>query len=212
MCLGFRKGGLLPVSGFGYLIPRRERHWRGERAISDNAAGAEGGGTGVLGMTWDSEVFPGQHAQFADAVHGRNVAPPRDARTGSWLPHTLVEGSVPRGIRDETRLTVMIGGATAPWVASANKSELEEIALRAAREHLGLIENPACVAVSVARSAIPQYTIGHAERVRAIREGINALYGAGRARMVGNSYEGIGVADTVARALQTAADLAAEGW
>ena len=208
--MGFRAGGLLGRNGFGYLSPRRERHWRGEVTPSPSSSGDDlGGGNGVLGMTWDSEVFPSQAADLAAAVHAGWVAPQRDATSGAWLPHTLRGTRADGGWPNETRVAVMMGGALSPWVGQPGaQPALVSTALRALREHTGITATPDAMHVSVAAGAIPQYTLGHGDRVAAIRAGLEALYGAGAVTPLGNSFGGIGVADTVAGALGAAEDLA----
>jgi protoporphyrinogen oxidase len=220
---------LLAHDGFGYLVPFRER---GPIPTATAAAAAQAVGAGessspppapapaphVLGMTWDSTVFPGQAEDFARTRrHWR--AEPRP------LPHSLAAADadapsphlhapsgyvgptsadhVPAHTRaSETRVTVMMGGSRWPEVADASEDVLVDQALRAVREQAGIAGvEPSAVLASVARSAIPQYTVGHAARAAAARKGLQEAFG-GAVNILGNSLWGVGVADTVAGALE----------
>lgn len=187
-CLGFRAGSLLPLDGFGYLVPSQERVWR---AISAGGAVA-GSRSAVLGVTWDSIVFPGQHAGHADAIAQRMLFPRRDVRTGGWLPTTAADVS-PRSRSSETRVTVMFGGNdTLP-------NDLEAAAIRTLREDLGVRVSPDSVVTSVATQAIPQYTVGHIARADIVATGVAKIF-SGAVLLAGNAWRGIGVTDTVATA------------
>jgi protoporphyrinogen oxidase len=189
------------LNGFGYLCPARER-------------------AGVLGMTWDSSVFPGQHAEHAASLRGATATAP-GAATASGAAAVARAGpqqvfkrpgqpeDVAPALRaGETRLTVMMGGAYAPDVADRSEGQLVEAALKAARNHVGITMTPTVTVAGVARAAIPQYNVGHRARVAAVEEGVAAGY-SGRVLLVGNSYHGIGVADCIANALAVGERVAA---
>lgn len=72
----------------------------------------------ILGMTWDSQIFPEQ-------------------------------GSSPR-------LTVYIDGNSA-----TSESTCEDIAREIVMQHLGILEEPSDVKVTVLDKAVPQYEVGH---------------------------------------------------
>ena len=169
----------LPHAGFGYLVPQLSRPpaWRSAGGPSTPP---------LLGMTWDSEVFPGQEEGWAGRVRSGRVR-------GLLAPASAAE----------TRVTVMMGGAR------HSSGEYEEgamvaAALAAARHssvRVGVGAPPTVQFVTVARAAIPQYTVGHAERLRRVEAGLASVLGAGRAELVGNSWRGVGAADTAAGAL-----------
>jgi oxygen-dependent protoporphyrinogen oxidase len=150
----------------------------------------------VLGATFDSLAFPGQAEGFAAARRGWRHAP---SGGGSVLPcpAALVPPSVARG---ETRVSVLMGGARWPGSVDAPEALREALALRAAREHLGVAAPPDLVLHSVARKSIPQYDVGHRARVAAARAAAAAVFG-GRLVLVGNSLGGVGAADAIAGAL-----------
>ncbi|CAJ0935833.1 unnamed protein product [Ranitomeya imitator] len=139
-------GDVLPVSGFGHLIPSFE-------------------GDAMLGIVYDSLAFP---------EHNR--------RGGS-----------------STRLTVMLGGA---WFESSlgdpdavSKEVLLSLASTAAATQLGVKETPCRTIVTLNKSCIPQYTLGHWKRIdhlfSYIRQHSLPL------SLVGASYEGVSVNDCI---------------
>jgi oxygen-dependent protoporphyrinogen oxidase len=182
----------LPHRGFGYLVPECTR--RAEAAAAGAApapAPAPASSIPLLGMTWDSEVFPGQEEGWAQAcAAGRAVA--RDA------PPALG--------RQETRVSVMLGGARHCSSGEWGEEAMLAAAMAATRHRsvrIGVGAAPAVSFVSLAREAIPQYTLGHEGRVGVVEEGLRGAFGgAGRVAMVGNSWRGVGAADTAAGALE----------
>jgi oxygen-dependent protoporphyrinogen oxidase len=62
---------------------------------------------------------------------------------------------------DESRLTVMMGGAHDPLVSSLPEGDIVEKATEAVRATLGISHAPDSVVVSVAKKCIPQYPVGH---------------------------------------------------
>ncbi|XP_077116654.1 protoporphyrinogen oxidase isoform X2 [Ranitomeya variabilis] len=139
-------GDVLPVSGFGHLIPSFE-------------------GDAMLGIVYDSLAFP---------EHNR--------RGGS-----------------STRLTVMLGGA---WFESSlgdpdavSKEALLSLASTAVATQLGVKETPCRTIVTLNKSCIPQYTLGHWKRIdhlfSYIRQHSLPL------SLVGASYEGVSVNDCI---------------
>jgi oxygen-dependent protoporphyrinogen oxidase len=140
--LGYRKS-VLDRSGYGYLVPSCEKE-------------------PVLGMVWDSSVFP-QQSNHAE----------------------------------ETRLTVMIGTARLHNFAACREEDFVDIALGAIHRHLGIRTPPCAIVVKIARQAIPQYTIGHAARVKEIEQRLAAL--SPRIRLLGNGLHGVSVNECIAQ-------------
>ena len=60
--------------------------------------------------------------------------------------------------------------------------------------------DPDTIHVSIAKQAIPQYTVGHSKRVKTIENNLYNQYN-NKLHLIGNSYNGVGVADTVANGL-----------
>ena len=136
----------------------------------------------VLGMTWDSCTFPQQ-------VTNGNGA-----------------GSAGRG--NPTRLTVFIGGvrrADGLRAMAAGGGEYEDIgavARRTVAAHLGISDAPSVCEVHYMDQAIPQYNVGHNERINRV-ERLTAQVDP-RLTMSGSLLYGVACNDIVAQARQTA--------
>ncbi|KAM3956755.1 protoporphyrinogen oxidase [Aphomia sociella] len=96
-----------------------------------------------------------------------------------------------------TVLTVMLGGR---WFKekfgdNVNEKKLFEIAMQEIGKILNINEEPSVYNVSILDRCIPQYVIGHYERIDQIRQYIqnNNL----PISLVGSSYDGVGINDVV---------------
>lgn len=74
------------------------------------------------------------------------------------------------------------------------------------KRHLGIDEEPAAVRVSLQRDCIPQYIVGHDERMGEASVLLDRKFG-GRLRVAGNSYTGVGLNDCVRAARDVVAGL-----
>ncbi|VVC93571.1 unnamed protein product [Leptidea sinapis] len=96
-----------------------------------------------------------------------------------------------------TVLTVMLGGRWFHEKFGENpaESKLLEVALREIKAILKIDEKPTAYNVSILKRCIPQYVVGHYDRVDSIREYIenNNL----PISLVGSSYDGVGVNDVI---------------
>ena len=175
-------------SGFGYLVPRQARA-RGTPPI--------------LGMTFDSTVFPGQSDAWSSSCLKKSTNTTPSTSNNSTIIGPGTAADVPIAIADsETRITVMMGGAGAAadgaHVTNMSQEELVACALNAAREQAGVGAGgpPHTVRASIAHNAIPQYNVGHSIRETAVRVGIQTSF-SGRVELAGNSWGGIGAADAI---------------
>lgn len=137
---------ILPVHGFGYLLPR-------SIPFEQNPERA-------LGVVFDSDASIGQ-----DAVLGAKV-------------------------------TVMLGGHW--WDDFDTYPDQEEGAAMAKMtllRHLGIDEEPQAVRVGLQKSCIPQYEVGHDQRMAQVSKGLESF--GGKLRVAGNSYTGVGLNDCV---------------
>eukprot|EP01138_Halocafeteria_seosinensis_P000087 gb/GECG01000089.1/.p1 GENE.gb/GECG01000089.1/~~gb/GECG01000089.1/.p1 ORF type:complete len:538 (+),score=70.45 gb/GECG01000089.1/:1-1614(+) len=155
--------------GFGYLVPTSQWETGGAEDIPESPNPSDVI-PGVLGMTWDSCVFPSQ---------GNEGAP--DAE---YIPE-----------KHGTRVTAMIGGSRFSDVEHMSEDEIELLAILATREHMNIEIDPDVLQANIARHAIPQYNLGHQRRLRSIREEVEVKLP--RLYLAGNSYDGVGVADCV---------------
>ncbi|KAI9099396.1 hypothetical protein DFS34DRAFT_703439 [Phlyctochytrium arcticum] len=143
---------VLPVNGFGYLVPETED-------------------TPILGIILDSCA----------------------------MPHPASD------VEERTRVTVMLGGHKLNKYFSIPPGSEESAttqdlfltaALSAARKQLGVTVPLTNYKVSFHRQCIPQYTVGHSERLKTIHEGLTRD-GQSRVSVIGASYLGVGINDCV---------------
>ncbi|KAF2101629.1 Protoporphyrinogen oxidase, partial [Rhizodiscina lignyota] len=96
-----------------------------------------------------------------------------------------------------TKLTVILGGHWwSGWEALPSTSEGINMARTVLARHMGITEAPDEVQATLQRDCIPQYTVGHADRMRDFHYKLLREYG-GNLRVAGASYGGVGVNDCV---------------
>jgi len=102
-------------------------------------------------------------------------------------------------------VSVMMGGAHAPWVSTKSQSELVEMAKRAMLDHLNVGVKPLETSAVLHRNCIPQYKVGHFDAAQATRKRLadeNLI-------MYGTGVLGAGIADAVGGAL---IDIETKSW
>ncbi|MEW4569660.1 protoporphyrinogen oxidase [Tautonia sp. JC769] len=109
-----------------------------------------------------------------------------------------------RAPEDTVLLRVFIGGALQAHLFERNDEELTAIAVRDVQQLLGASGPPILSRVARHSRAMPQYTLGHLDRVASIRSRAGAHPGL---ILAGNAYSGVGVPDC-ARIGQEAAEAA----
>ncbi|MCJ1295524.1 oxygen-dependent protoporphyrinogen oxidase [Xylographa carneopallida] len=96
-----------------------------------------------------------------------------------------------------TKLTVMLGGHWwNGWDTYPDEEEGANMAKSILARHLNIIEEPQAVRVALQKECIPQYTVGHASRMRRASSSLLDHF-HGRLRVAGNSYSGVGLNDCV---------------
>ena len=155
--LFFSDPKVLPVHGFGYLIPRSVPYAQNpERA---------------LGVVFDSDAAIGQ-----DSTGG-------------------------------TKVTVMLGGHWwDQWDSFPDEDQGASMAKAILRRHLKISAEPDAIRVSLQRDCIPQYTVGHHERLVSGSHELEKNFDY-RLRVAGNSYSGVGLNDCVRAAREVAQEL-----
>jgi oxygen-dependent protoporphyrinogen oxidase len=101
-------------------------------------------------------------------------------------------------------LRVFIGGALQPDLYDLDDSAMESLVLDELASLLGTSGTPLLVRLARHPRAMPQYTLGHLDRVASIRR---RLARHDRLMLAGNAFEGVGIPDVI-RSGQDAADAA----
>lgn len=117
---------------------------------------------------------------------------------GTLFPSSMLPGRAPEG---RALVSAICGGARHPERARLADDELTARVREDLRRTLGITADPEYVRIVRHDEAIPQYTVGHRERVAAVRE---ALKGFAKLELAGAAYDGVSVPD-VARSGAAAA-------
>lgn len=117
---------------------------------------------------------------------------------GTLWDSSIFENRAPEG---HVLLRSMLGGACFPEYIELPDEEIVTRVESDLRATMGIKESPEFVRVFRHEKAIPQYTVGHAERLAALDESLAALPGM---ILTGNSYRGISLNDCVASAVRSA--------
>ncbi len=146
------------------------------------------------------------YASTAVVVSGhalRDVAHPLDA-FGLVIPHaegrrvlavSFASRKLPhRAPKGGVQLRTFVGGALQPELFDASDSRIEGIVEGELRELLGVEGTPDFLRVVRHPRSMPQYRVGHLDRVEAIERAARRLPGFA---LAGNAYRGVGIPDCV---------------
>lgn len=157
--LFYRNPSILPIRGFGYLIPKSV-------PLSENPDRA-------LGVVFDSVSVPGQ-----------------DSTTGS-------------------KVTCIMGGHWWQNKEIPSKQTGYEATLKLLEMHLGITETPEFWNATVQKDCIPQYTVGHIDRMKSLHGKIEHQFPS--LALGGSSYGGVSVNDCVLNSRKIALEIASQG-
>jgi oxygen-dependent protoporphyrinogen oxidase len=101
-------------------------------------------------------------------------------------------------------LRVFIGGACQPELVELSQSELISLAQRELRDLLGVKREPWAVDVAHWPAAMPQYHVGHVQRVQRVRRLTAEHRGL---ELAGKSYDGVGIPSCIRSGEQAAEQL-----
>jgi oxygen-dependent protoporphyrinogen oxidase len=118
-----------------------------------------------------------RRADVAHPLNGFGFLVPRSA--GLKILGTVWSSSLfpNRAPSDHVQLTSFLGGATDPATASLSDSSLIDIAHRELIPILGLKAVPVARGVTVYKRAIPQYNLGHSQRIATIQSELAKIPG-----------------------------------
>jgi protoporphyrinogen/coproporphyrinogen III oxidase len=99
-----------------------------------------------------------------------------------------------RAPKDQVLLRAFAGGALQPDVFALDESEMSKRVEADLRELLGISGDPLFIEVAKWERSMPQYEVGHLERVGEIEALVNQIPGLA---LAGNAYRGAGIPDCV---------------
>ena len=120
---------------------------------------------------------------------------------GTTWNSSLFTARVPQGY---VLLTSFLGGATDPQVIALSHEGLVALVHREIAPILGAQDKPIFSSIQVYRRALPQYNLGHPERLAAIDKLLAGLPGL---RLVGNYLRGPSIGACVDQSLAVAESL-----
>lgn len=110
---------------------------------------------------------------------------------GCLWSSSIFPGRAPDG---RVLLRLLVGGARDPEAAAYPDDELLDLALHDLATTMGIEAPPEMVQIYRHPRAIPQYTLGHLERLRALRDRLQRLPGL---LLHGNGYRGVALNDSL---------------
>lgn len=157
------------------------------------------GSAATVTFAWPREQVP--HALDAFGL----VVPSVERRSILAATFSSVKwpGRAPDG---QVLLRVFLGGTNAPDVCDLDDEALAAMARRELSRLMGISAEPRFTTVLRYQRAMPQYQVGHKERVAALEQKLSRHAGL---VLAGNAYRGVGIPDTIAYASKAAAKLVA---
>jgi len=101
-------------------------------------------------------------------------------------------------------IRTFVGGALDPETAAVEDAQLVPLVLAELRDVLGVSGSPQIVQINRWLGALPQYTIGHCDRVATIRQLVAGRRGLA---LAGAAYEGVGIPQVIASGQAAAASV-----
>lgn len=129
------------------------------------------------------------------------LVPQQSAGEQQLLACTFVDQKFPHRVPEGARvMRAFFGGESAASLSSQSDEEIAKVALTQLRNILGPIPEPAFHTVRRWPRSLPQYEVGHLERIAKLEELVAQVPGL---HLLGNSYRGVGIPDLIrdARAL-----------
>lgn len=128
------------------------------------------------------------------------LVPSREQRDilGTVVDSNVFPNRAPPG---KVLLRTMVGGARNPQLAELPDDRLLDRVLSNLREIMGIACEPEFVSIYRHARAIPQYLVGHAERLRAIDAELQKFPGL---VLSGNAFRGVSLNDCVLNSMKTA--------
>jgi oxygen-dependent protoporphyrinogen oxidase len=111
------------------------------------------------------------------------------------------DGRAPEG---KVVLRTFVGGAMQPEEYDQSDELMTKTVLQELRQLLGVRGVPDFAVVARYPAGMPQYTLGHLERVAAVRRHVESLPAL---QLAGNYLEGVGIPDSIASGERAARDL-----
>ena len=124
------------------------------------------------------------------------------------LACTFVDQKFPHRAPEGARvMRAFFGGASAESLSPESDQEIANAALAQLRDILGPIPEPSFQTVRRWPRSLPQYEVGHLDRIAELERLIEQVPGL---HLLGNSYRGVGIPDLIRDARATARAIAGD--
>jgi protoporphyrinogen/coproporphyrinogen III oxidase len=147
----------------------------------------EHSGTAIVSMAFEN-------SQIGQAIEGMGAVVPKIEKSPilaiSFSSHKYVH----RAPKGKTLLRVFVGGARAPEMAQMSEQELVPIVLGQLRKLLKIEGDPVFTHTAHWPRTMPQYHVGHLDRVARIEAELAQFGGL---HLAGNAYYGVGLPDCI---------------
>jgi oxygen-dependent protoporphyrinogen oxidase len=130
-----------------------------------------------------------------DLPRGFGFLVPPGSSESQLLAGTFVDQKFPDRVPEGGRLLRgFFGGATADRLLAASDEEIASLALKELQTILGPLPVPVLTVVRRWPRALPQYAVGHLERMAGLLQHVESL---GNLWLLGNAYRGVGLPDLI---------------
>ena len=153
-------------------------------------------GPGLAALGWSGYLVPAVDGRAVKAVTFSSVKWPHLAEAPPVAPAADAAGAA-RGAGPLEIVRCSVGRIGEEALLQRSDGELAALAASELAEATGAGGRPAAVRVTRWGGALPQYTVGHLDRVAAIRAGVAAKPGLA---VCGAAYDGVGIPACVATA------------
>lgn len=115
---------------------------------------------------------------------------------------TIFDSSIfpEQNLKEETRMSVMLGGAFHPSWAFSSKEACTQKALEGIKQHLKIDQRPSYVSVSSYPEVLPQLAVGHTKRVDGLLRALSQHFP--HLSLIGNYLHGVSVESCLCQAKQ----------
>lgn len=131
------------------------------------------------------------------------LVPSRERRgiLGTVVDSNVFSGRAPEG---SVLLRTMVGGARSPHLAELPDEKLLDLVRADLADIMGVESDPDFASIWRHDRAIPQYLVGHSDRLQAIEQELGRFPGL---LLTGNAYRGVSLNDCIVNASRTAGKL-----
>lgn len=168
------------------------------QSVSDELAAIESASLAVLNLAFHSD-------QVGHPMQGFGFLVPRNEPDFAPMGVLWADSAFPHHGRPDHRLIrVFMGGVRTPDINARSDDELAATATDSLRDVLRLSGEPTLVDINRYPDAIPQYHLGHTDRIERVRKLCDDIP---RLHLVGNYLEGVSINDCVRLSTRVAGEI-----